>query len=273
MKWDTRKRAYVDSRGRVIPASEIRDQVNQYIKSEQEDVQGEAKKLLAGEITVAAFFSLMRQKIQVWHEVTGAIAYGGESQVTEERAARIQEKIDEEIQFLDDFEKETEDSFNAAREIAKQVAEVSDVDEAQLYDQLIDAAPSEVEDIVSEVVPEESKSSILKGALVTAGALIGGSIINRIGMYPESSYGTYANSETERERDEGIERARRTAENDSDVCDDCTAADTGGEWVPIDDVVPIGDSVCTSRCRCIIEYDVGRNDPALEGGVVTEGFV
>lgn len=291
MRWDTKRRQYVDSKGRIIPPAEIRKQIDDYIKIEQADAQAEAEKLLAGEITVASFFAFMREKIAMWHEHTGAVSYGGLSQMDDQRWARIQAKIDSEIQYLNDFEVEVGASHAAAEKIAQEIAQSSAIPagldsevEQAVRDALLTAAPSEAESVARQAVEDALEGEVDDVASVSAGAaigsgiltaatvLIGGSVIGRIGQYPNAAYSTYANNERERERDEGIERARRTSEEDGASCDECVGAATS-EFIPIDEVPDIGSLQCLNNCRCIIEYDLGRQDVALEGGVVTQEFV
>lgn len=203
MKFNTKKRHYVDDRGRVIPAKEIRKHVNDWIEAEREEVVKEAEKVAVGTLAVSAFFSFMRDKIQNWHEVAGVVAYGGEAQMDEERWARIEEKVQSELNYLDGFEQD---------------------------------------------------------------ASLMNSISGRAAQYIDSAYSTYANSELWRERDEGVDQARRSSEDDPSSCDECVAA-ASTDWQPIDEVPDIGSLTCLNNCRCVIEYNVGRNDVALPAGV------
>jgi hypothetical protein len=105
MKWDARKRRYVDERGHVIPPREVRRRIEDYIESEQEDVASRAAKVIEG-AAMGAFFTWMADKIRVWHSTAGALAYGGEAQMDKERWARIENKIQTELEFLAAFERE-----------------------------------------------------------------------------------------------------------------------------------------------------------------------
>lgn len=118
MHWDAKKRRYVDSRGRVIPARDVRKEVERYVEAEEKKAEAEARKLEIGLITATAFFLFMENRIEAWHKVAGAIAYGGRAQMDEERWARIQEIIDREQSFLDGFKSEVA----VATEITDQVA-------------------------------------------------------------------------------------------------------------------------------------------------------
>lgn len=107
MRWDAKKRRYLDSHGRVMTAQEVRKEVDDYVESEQKVVDSKAKDVLLGTITLAAFFTWMDSRIETWHKVTGAIAYGGKAQMTPERWARIEKQIESEKEFLRGFKAET----------------------------------------------------------------------------------------------------------------------------------------------------------------------
>lgn len=285
MTWDAEQRRYEDDEGRPIPPAEIRKQVDKYVKDEQEDVSREAKRLIAGLITVAVFFEFMRQKVQMWHEVTGQIAYGGSAQMTDDRWARVEDKIASELDYLAGFEQQVTQSFAIAERVAADVAQtkgipagLDSVVEENVRAALLDAAPSEAQQVVKIAVEESLADSIGESATVIADEaassitmsvvedLIGGRVVSISEMYPNAAYATYANNELLREKDEGVERARRTCEEDQNSCAGCLAA-ASDEWMPIDDVPPIGEQECMANDRCVIEYDVGRDDQALEGGI------
>ena len=83
---------------------------------------------------------------------------------------------------------------------------------------------------------------------------------DRATKYADSVYGTYENSVKAREGDNGLLRARRVTEEDRDVCDGCQAAATE-EYLPLDEILDIGDADCQSRCRCRLEYDYAGIEP------------
>jgi len=56
------------------------------------------------------------------HQVTGAIAYGGQSQLNRERQKRINQKILSELAYLNEFEAQVEQSFAVVDRIADKVA-------------------------------------------------------------------------------------------------------------------------------------------------------
>jgi hypothetical protein len=93
------------------------------VKQEKGKTEKEALKLLAETITLSAFFQFMRSRIETWHNVAGAIAYGGKAQLDAERKARIAAKIDSELTFLAGFKADTAQAIAAARDAGIDVEE------------------------------------------------------------------------------------------------------------------------------------------------------
>jgi hypothetical protein len=76
-------------------------------------------------------------------------------------------------------------------------------------------------------------------------------VLRRAGMYADAGRATYENTRVDNAKSRlGHNKARRIL-GDVDHCDGCVAAAEEG-WVDIDDVLPIGDADCLSRCHCII---------------------
>jgi hypothetical protein len=103
MRFDPKRRVYINERGRIVSARQVRKEVEDYIAEEEVKAEREAAKLIAGTITATAFFLYMRNKIEAWHKVTGAIAYGGRAQMDAQRWARIDRIIASEQTFLSSF--------------------------------------------------------------------------------------------------------------------------------------------------------------------------
>jgi hypothetical protein len=79
-----------------------------------------------------------------------------------------------------------------------------------------------------------------------------GTLPQRAGMYAESTRGTYENTRTEMHQERGFRYATRIKA----AVDSCpTCIEEADKKVPIDEVVPISDSECGSRCNCVIIYD------------------
>src|SRR5688572_2759644 len=113
MIWDADQRRYEDENGRPLTQAEIRKHIEEFIESEKEQVRAKSDELFAKTITVAEFFDFMRQKVTAWHSIAGQIAYGGEARMGRAQWKRVNQRILSELEYLDEFEKEVEASFDA----------------------------------------------------------------------------------------------------------------------------------------------------------------
>lgn len=105
---------------------------------------------------------------------------------------------------------------------------------------------------VERIITRETGFQVrLAGQMVT-GQVSPAELLDRSGKYAEAVYGTWQNTIIVRERGAGTDEARRFLEPDAEHCQDCFDAAAEG-WVPIEDVVAIGDSQCGARCRCHID--------------------
>lgn len=281
MRFDPKKRRYVNSDGHVVPPSHVRKEVIGYIAQEQERAKREAGKLLNGTTSLSAFFIFMRSKVEAWHNVAGSIAYGGKAQLDGERRARIAAKVKSEKAFLKDFEDQTRRSFAAARSIASQVAQTVEAIpvkamserltpamkakvEKRVLAKLLTSSPSDAERnarrAVAEAVEDEGLELSASSVSIdesTAAELIGGTIINRAGMYPEAAYATFQNNVMAREFDSGVTLGRRICAEDQASCEECVgAANDSAEFVPLDDLDEIGSLTCMNNCRCEFEFSL-----------------
>ena len=114
MIFDPVTRKYIDDYGRVLTEADIRKLISHFIDVEREHVVQQAERVATGELSESAFFDFMVEKIHTWHQVTGLIAYGGESQMDEERWARIDKRIASELEYLDGFKQEAGDMDSIA---------------------------------------------------------------------------------------------------------------------------------------------------------------
>lgn len=286
MRFDKKKRRFIDANGELPPA-QVRKHIEDFITQEKQDVTRQAAKLLAGLLTLDQFFALMKSKIEGWHGVSGVLAYGGVDQMTPERWDRIDEKIQSELQYLDDFEKEAAASFLAAQQIAADVAAsiadqipsgLDDIVESAVAESLADTSPSEaetvarqaVEESLSDSLDEDEIADVLDGVSVgeeLAGALIGGMIASRAASYTGSMFATFENNRMFQARDSGLTMGQRDCVDDATSCDECPDLATNGP-VPIDEIAEIGDSTCLGNCRCEISFfgaevpdpDLGEHD-------------
>lgn len=270
MIWDETDRRYEDENGRPIPAAKIRKLINEQIEKDKEEIRSKWAQVLAETITLDAFFLFMEDKVESSHVIAGLVAYGGVSQMTPQRWARISARVDSEMTYLSQFEQEAQDSFAAAETIASEVADAVQGESVRenVRRALLDAAPSEAEGIASNAVVESLAGTVETseargiaarvieglGLAAVVDSLIGGTIEPRASMYSDAAFPTYENSVVSREIDDGVTLGRRVLEP-GDNCEDCIAAATE-EFVPLDELPEIGDSVCLSRCRCEFEFQI-----------------
>lgn len=276
MIFHPKKRRFIHPSGQTLTAADVRKHVDDQITEWQAEVDKEHQKLVLGLITLAAFFEFMRQGIQAWHGITGAIAYGGHDQMTPERWARIEEKVQSELTFLDGFQQAAEASYATAQTLADEaVTSIADqipsgletVVSERLAQALALAAPFEAETITRRVIADVLADSVDSAASIadsvtlgTASDLIGGTIGSRAQMYAESAFATYENNVASREQDEGAMGVRRVCEDDESSCDECPVL-ANEDYVPFSEITEIGDTICGSRCRCYFEFEYAGIEP------------
>jgi hypothetical protein len=279
MRFDPKVRRYIDSDSHVIPPSQVRKEVINYIAQEQGRAKREANKLLNETISLSAFFLFMRSRVEAWHSVAGSIAYGGKAQLDGERRARIAVKVKSEKAFLRDFEDQVKRSFAAAGSIASAVVEQLEVSplkslrltpaqksrvKKRVRMALLDSAPSEAEHqvkrAVKKAVEDEGLELIAESISISeslASGLIGGTIVNRAATYADAAYATFQNNVMAREFDSGITLGRRICAEDEVSCEECVgAARDSEEFVSLDELDEIGSLSCLNNCRCEFEWSL-----------------
>lgn len=276
MKWDATRRVYVNDRGREIPASDLREYIDDYIVSNQQEVDRKTEELLAGAITVGVFFLFMRELLQSMHGTAGILAYGGEDNVNWDR---IRDKLNSELSYLEGFEAQVLRSQLATESLAADAAALiarnaevpaglEAVVEEKVAQALIagtstdEAIAGAIADSVGKETAEQIAASVAGDVLDTRMAdLIWGQVGSRARMYPESVYATYENSVKDRETGAGAIGVRRVTEEDKDVCDPCEQAATD-EYVGMDEITDIGtDCEGMSNCRCHYEFSYLNVEP------------
>jgi hypothetical protein len=85
-------------------------------------------------------------------------------------------------------------------------------------------------------------------------------IAARARLYARAIYATHMNEMTVNKQSMGAKFARRILHQGAIHCEDCPPLAKLG-WVPIEDLVPIGDTACIVNCRCAIEYS-GEGQPS-----------
>jgi len=285
VQWDARRRVYVRPDGSVVSPAELRQLIEDYIAREKAEIDTEAQLLVAGTITAGFFFDWLRDKIKEIHGAAGLVAYGGEDQMNAERWARIGQKVASESAYVAGFEQEFLTSESIAKEIVSEVVEtlearvsLSSETVSAIEDIVRTTAPASDIPIVGETVVSGIETEVVREAFEQAatkeriGQLIFGQTPARSQLYVESIYGTHENSTREREADAGVVLGRRIAENDSSTCEGCSQAATE-DFIPLREILDIGDAECMANCRCVIEFDYEGVEPLrIERSIYAPGF-
>lgn len=79
-----------------------------------------------------------------------------------------------------------------------------------------------------------------------------GTLVSRSELYTQAARGTYSDVVNRGASDGGMTEGRRIL-GGADHCDSCLEEAARG-WVPIADMLPIGDGRCLSNCRCSQEF-------------------
>jgi len=116
---------------------------------------------------------------------------------------------------------------------------------------------------VGQKIASENAYLLRFGAEIATGQVSEAQLANRAQMYADASYATYQNSIALRERGAGVRLARRVLDTGAQHCEDCPPL-AALDWVPIEELVPIGATDCQVQCRCTIEYQTEAEPPAEE---------
>jgi hypothetical protein len=98
---------------------------------------------------------------------------------------------------------------------------------------------------------------------VITGQMSEAQVVNRAGLYADALYSTYQNTVALRERGAGVRLARRVLDAGAQHCEDCPPL-AALDWIPIEEMTPIGDTPCQVQCRCTIEYQTEVEAPPAE---------
>lgn len=245
MKWDRERRVYVDDQGRTVPMVRVRRWLEEFIKANQDEIDAESSELINGLASaglIAAFFASLKRRIAAMHGAVGVVAYGGEKEMTPERWGRVGNRIAEEVAYATAFQEAVERS----REITDAILQSVPL-ESRLEVERALILPNAVTTVVIPEIPAWDE-------------MIWGQVGSRARLYADSVYGTHENSVRAREQDAGVLKGRRVTEGDENVCPGCEAA-ASDEYVPLEQLLDIGDADCLTRCRCTIEFDYHGIEP------------
>jgi hypothetical protein len=109
--------------------------------------------------------------------------------------------------------------------------------------------PADLDAIAAESRRQVGYLERFRGQLATAQQLLSGAAA-RGELYASALWGLAQNVGRAKAKRDGFRFAKRQL-GIADHCDECLY-ESSRRWIGIDDVTPIGDTVCGSRCRCII---------------------
>jgi hypothetical protein len=113
---------------------------------------------------------------------------------------------------------------------------------------------------VAVEIRKQQSSLVGFGTDIVRSKLSPAQIIARAELYARSIYASHMNAMTDLKQGMGSKFARRILHQGAIHCEDCPPLAAQG-WVPIDQLVPIGDTACMVNCRCAIEYS-GEGQPS-----------
>ena len=88
---------------------------------------------------------------------------------------------------------------------------------------------------------------------VENGLTLDGTVRARAGMYADAGWVTYERGIAMREKAAGMTEERSVLEEGAAHCDGCLV-EAARDWVPIGELIPVGDRDCQAGDRCSFEY-------------------
>ncbi len=248
--WDAERGVYVDERGRAVTPAMLRK-----IQAESED--GHVVELVA----IAIAFLLWRQRNAPGRFITGddALLGSGEPQTAEEIFALVDEDIRDKVKARVRTLGPLSSTEYQAR-MQEQIRLSHNVN-AVLAAGGFAAMTFALWNYAAVRARNEQVFAVRLAAEINRGTVSPAQAINRTSQYAEATYPTFAGTTDKRERAKGTIEARRILDPKAEHCARDETRGTPGcpelaseDYEPIEDVVPIGESTCRSRCRCWIEY-------------------
>jgi predicted unusual protein kinase regulating ubiquinone biosynthesis (AarF/ABC1/UbiB family) len=194
--WNEVAGRYRGANGQFVSFERIRSFLDQALDRNEARVASLASKLRNRQITLAEWQIEMRDTIKDIHLASSALARGGWAQMSEVDYAKVAEKIEFQLQKLNDF----------ALQIEK-------------------------------------------------GLPLDGRFARRTTLYAQSGRVTYHESLRNEMALRGFTLEKSVLAS-SDHCSECVSEAAKG-FVPIGDLVLIGERICRSNCRCHVEFSEG----------------
>lgn len=266
MTWNPQLRQYEDPDGHSVAPSDMRQFIEDFISNAQSEIDEQSNELLTGAITVAAFFTFLGGLITSMHIASSLIAYGGEAEMNPERWSRVDERLSGELAYLEAFQEQVNEAETVTQQLADFIANSSGAsDTREAANAIAEAIQIQGRaDIVATVDGALESVRVVETPLETGTiidsfgerieSIIWGEVESRGRQYADSVYGSYENAVRAREGDAGLAGVRRVCEDDAASCEECVAAATD-EYLAFDEILDIGDTVCSGNCRCYFEFE------------------
>lgn len=281
MRFDPKRNVYIQD-GHTLTPQQVRDVIeHDLIEPEKQQVEHEAAKVLAGTLTVAAFFQWLRGKVQTWHAVAGTVAYGGESRMTTARWKAVNQLVGLQLDYLHKFQVAAEQGERLTGALVKRIAALDAIPdglgvvakrEVEAALMTTDAAgrvaavrKAVVDALADSVGPDVAATIAGEAATVVeaeTGELLWAQLTPRAKMYSDATYATFERSVKQRETDSGAVGVRRVCVEDPASCEDCPALATD-EYVSLEEIADIGEAQCLTNCRCYYEFSYLGVEPLI----------
>jgi hypothetical protein len=233
--WDPQRRVYRDKRGRIVPASKLREWQEAAERAHRADVMARGVSLLD------------------WKRENDIRLVGAEIEIPGSMTAIVDAFVPDEFQE------------DVAR-IAKRIGKLEPREWQREMQRLINVSHEAMAVFgaggfaqttvsiwtkVQQVIARETTYEVRMAAQMAAGQVSPAEILNRSSQYAEQIHSTWQNTIIVRDKEAGMEEGRRFLEPDASHCQECFDEAARG-WVPLEDVLPIGETPCAGRCRCTI---------------------
>jgi len=238
--WDAERGVYVDERGRVVSPAALR-------KIQAESESNHIVELVA----LAVAFMLWRQR----NTPLGGVEPKSAEEIFALVNPDIEAKVRERVRSLGPVS-----SREYQARMQEQITLSHNVN-AVLAAGGFAAMTFALWNYAAVRVRNEQVFAVRLAAEIELGLVSPAQAINRTSQYAEATYPTFSGTTDKRERATGTIEARRILDPKAEHCARDEARGTPGcpelasaDYEPIEEVVPIGESTCRSRCRCWIEY-------------------
>lgn len=101
--WNKRTRRYEDPSGDLLSNRELSKGIDEYRDSVKRGMAEKVSEFTEGRISEASLFKFLKGEVESLHGAAGSIAYGGLRQMTDDKFARIDARVQSELSYLNQF--------------------------------------------------------------------------------------------------------------------------------------------------------------------------